>query len=87
MAKSGAYTVYAGDYAGNESVRIIEIEDDVTPPKISLSYSVSENYKTRTINIRVVDGQSGIRRVKILEGIKKESDFYLPFGNRDNFRE
>ena len=75
VAKSGAYTVYAGDYAGNESVRIIEIEDDVTPPKISLSYSVSENYKTRTINIRVVDGQSGIRRVKILEGIKKESDF------------
>ncbi|HHX11324.1 MAG TPA: S8 family serine peptidase, partial [Clostridiales bacterium] len=80
VSKAGTYTIYASDYAGNESIQIHEIEDDKVPPSITFSYNISEDYKTRTVNIRVVDRQSGIRRVKYLPGNKKESDF-LPVGS------
>ncbi|NLJ95747.1 MAG: S8 family serine peptidase [Clostridiales bacterium] len=74
-SKAGTYTVYASDYAGNESIVVYEVEDDTRPPIISSGYSVSEDYSTRTVNIRVYDSQSGIKRVKYLEGERKASDF------------
>lgn len=80
VSKAGIYTIYASDYAGNESIMIHEVEDDTKPPSITSSYSVSEDYNTRTVNIRIVDSQSGIRRVKYMPGNKKVTDF-LPAGS------
>ena len=80
ISKAGAYTIYASDYARNETVQIYEIEDDTTPPRISSGYSVSEDYKTRNVNIKVIDTKSGIKRVKYLLGNKQASDF-LPIGS------
>ncbi|TAH65896.1 MAG: hypothetical protein EWM47_10695, partial [Anaerolineaceae bacterium] len=80
VSKAGEYTIYASDYSGNESIRVYEVVDDITAPRISFTYSVSEDYKARNVSIRVVDTQSGIRRVKYLPGNKKASDF-LPAGS------
>ena len=75
VSKAGVYTVYASDYAGNESVLVYEVKDDVSPPTISSGYSVSEDYSIRTVTIRAYDSQSGVKRVKYLEGERKASDF------------
>lgn len=80
ISRAGTYTVYAGDYAGNETIQIHEVKEDAVSPTITSSYTVSENYKTRTVNVRVFDRQSGIKRVKYLPGEKKASDF-LPAGS------
>lgn len=80
VTKAGSYTIYASDYAGNESIKIYEVEDDITPPTISYNYTVSEDYKSRTINFKVIDEQSGIRRVKYMQGNKMPYDF-LPAGS------
>ena len=80
VSKAGTYTVYASDYAGNESIYVHEVQDDITPPLISSFYTVSEDYRTRTVNIRVTDDQTGIRRVKYMRGNKNVSDF-LPAGS------
>lgn len=75
VSRAGTYTVYAGDYAGNESIRVYEVKDDIIPPFISSSYTVSRDYNTRTVSVRVFDNQSGIRRVKYLPGEKNVRDF------------
>lgn len=80
VLKAGEYTIYASDYSGNESSQVYYIEDDTIAPRISSSYTVSENYDSREISIRVIDSKSGIRRVKYLAGSKKASDF-LPAGS------
>ncbi len=49
--------------------------DDKTSPIISAGFTVSGDYKTRTINIRVRDSQSGIKRVKYLSGKRQIEDF------------
>lgn len=79
VSKAGTYTLYAGDYAGNETVTVYKVEDDITPPTISAGFTVADDYKTRTVTVRVRDSQSGIKRVKYMEGKKKASDF-LPAG-------
>jgi len=80
ISKAGEYTIYASDYAGNEIVQRYDIEDDVTPPVILYSYRISEDYSQRTVNIRVIDGQSGIRRVKYMPG-KRNASSFLPAGS------
>lgn len=80
VTRAGIYTVYASDYAGNESIEVYEVEDDLTPPTILSGFTVSQDYKSRTVTVRVIDDQSGIKRVKYLPGKKKASDF-LPSGS------
>lgn len=79
VVKAGIYTFYASDYAGNETVKSYKVEEDVTAPKVSLSYTVANNFKTRTITARIKEMQSGIKRVKYMKGSKKAKDF-LPEG-------
>ncbi len=79
LDRAGVYTFYAGDYAGNETSFIYEVKDDITPPKITASYSVSNDYKTRTVSVIVTDAQSKVKRVKYMPGKKKAVDF-LPAG-------
>jgi len=79
VAKAGTYTLYVGDYAGNETVLIYDVEDDLTPPAIKAGYTVADDYMTRTITVKVKDSQSGIKRVKYMAGNRKAQDF-LPAG-------
>lgn len=75
VSKAGVYSFYISDYAGNEFVRHYKVTDDKTSPIISAGFTVSGDYKTRTINIRVRDSQSGIKRVKYLSGKRQIEDF------------
>lgn len=79
VAKAGTYTFYASDYAGNETIKVYEIKEDKHAPNLSLTYTVADSYKTRTIRVRVREEQSGIRRVKFMEGTRKAEEF-LPAG-------
>lgn len=75
ISKAGLYTFYASDYAGNETVQVYEVKEDTTPPKIKSSYTVSDNYKTRTISFRVTDYQSLVKRVEFMSGNRKATEF------------
>jgi len=85
VSRAGVYTVYASDYAGNESIKVYEVKDDLLPPTIYSSYSVSDDYKTRTISIRVFDNQSGVKRVKYLPGERKVEEF-LPANSGNDIK-
>lgn len=75
ISKAGLYTFYASDYAGNETVQVYEVKEDTTAPKIKSSYTVADNYKTRTITLRVSDYQSLVKRVEFMSGNRKASEF------------
>lgn len=75
ISKAGVYTFYASDYAGNEAVQVYEVKEDTTPPKIKSTYTVADNYKTRTINLRVTDFQSLVKRVEFMSGTRKATEF------------
>ncbi len=75
MDRAGIYTFYAADFAGNETISIYRVREDITPPKITLSYTVSASYKTRTVSAKVSDTQSNVKRVKYMPGIKSIADF------------
>lgn len=79
VAKAGIYTFYASDYAGNEVIKVYEVEEDKQAPQLSLTYTVADSYKTRTIRVNIKEEQSGIRRVKYMEGRRKAEEF-LPAG-------
>jgi len=79
VSKAGTYTFYAADYAGNETLITYGVKDDKMAPKISSSYTISDTYKYRTVSVRIAETQSGIKRVKYMEGKKKAEDF-LPSG-------
>lgn len=78
IKKAGTYTFYAGDYAGNESIKVYKVRDDTTPPSVFVSYIVSEDNIT-TVTVRAKDSQSGIKLVKYMEGKRKADDF-MPAG-------
>lgn len=75
FTKSGIYTLYASDYAGNETVLPIEVSTDITAPKITATYTISSNLKTRTVSVQVTDEESGVSQVRYMVGRKKVSDF------------
>jgi len=73
--KAGTYSFYVSDYAGNAIVEKYKVLDDTISPKIATSYTVSNNYKTKTIKIKISDNLSGIKKVKYLKGDKKTTNF------------
>lgn len=73
LTTQGYYTIYAQDNAGNESVKIIRVKFDKTPPSLSLSYKKSgKKYK---ITIKVSDLESGIKEVRYAKS--KHSSSYM----------
>lgn len=74
FSKSGTYTFYIADYAGNESILYYEVEDDVTPPEITYTYlrDVEESF---TVTLQVTDTQSGVKKLRYLHGTHTLSDF------------
>ncbi len=75
LSKAGKYTFYAVDYAGNETAKVYDVKEDKEAPKIVTTFTVSSNYKTRTVTVLASDKQSGVKRVKYMEGVKRAEDF------------
>jgi uncharacterized protein YjdB len=80
LTKAGIYTFYAADYAGNETVLAYEVTQDTTPPKLTSTLKVADNYKYRIITVAASDTESGLKRLKYMPGVKKAEDF-LPAGS------
>ena len=77
VSKTGVYTFYSSDYAGNEAVQTYLVLEDITPPKITSTFSVADNYSSRTITVRVSDLESRMKRMEYMEG-KHHADEFLP---------
>lgn len=75
LAKSGTYTFYTSDYAGNETSQRYEVIDDITAPEIHANYKVSNDYSTITISTAISDSQSGVKIIKYAEGVKTIESF------------
>ncbi len=67
LKKAGTYTLYISDYAGNETCLVYTVNDDITPPSLSVSYVLNED-GTFTVTVHPEDSESGIKRVRYLEG-------------------
>ncbi len=75
VSKAGKYTFYASDYAGNEIVQVYEVLDDKKGPSLNTSYTVADDYQSRTVTVRYSDTQSGVKRIEYMAGAKKAEDF------------
>jgi hypothetical protein len=75
VSKAGKYSFYASDYAGNEIVQVYEVLEDKKGPSLNTSYTVADNYQSRTVTVRYADIQSGIKRMEYMAGTKKAEDF------------
>lgn len=75
LAKSGTYTFYVSDYAGNERALVFQLRDDTTAPAAKLSYSVAFDTKTMTVDVSASDSQSGIKVIKYAKGNRTASYF------------
>lgn len=75
LNKSGTYTFYVSDYAGNERALIYQLQDDTIPPDAWLSYKVAYNYGSITVNVQAVDSQSGIKTLQYAPGEQETSYF------------
>lgn len=75
LSKAGTYTFYTSDYAGNEKIKVYKVLDDKTPPTITSSYTVADNYKKITITAHISDKESGIKYIKYMEGKHTAEDF------------
>lgn len=79
FAKAGTYTFYASDYAGNENIYTYEVMEDRDAPELTVSYTVANDYKYRTVTVKATDDLSGMKRIKYMAGKKTAEDF-LPEG-------
>lgn len=76
LSKSGQYTFYISDYAGNEALYYYTVHDDTDPPVISASHSLTANKSFYAVAAVISDEKSGVKLVKYMKGDK----------NIDNFR-
>lgn len=75
LTKSGYYTFYVEDYAGNYSLYNYYAEDDITPPDLRTSFTVSPDYTTYYVSLTASDSQSGIKNASYLLGEHNADDF------------
>ncbi len=79
LAKSGFYTFYVEDYAGNYTLYNYYVEDDTAAPQIDVSYTVTPDYKSFLISAAATDDKSGIKSFKYLSG-EHTADAFLSGG-------
>lgn len=72
--RSGTYTFYAADYAGNETTLVYAIPDDTVPPELSAVYTENPD-GTFTVTVSATDGESGLKRLRYLSGTHGEQHF------------
>ena len=76
LSKSGIYTFFIQDKAGNYTIRTLPVLDDLVRPFISdTTLILSDNDPGLIISTRVSDKHSGIRSVRYLKGKHTVSDF------------
>lgn len=69
VSKTGTYTIFLRDYAGNESVKTIEVLVDVKTPVITATQS------KKYVTLKVVDADTSVAKVKYAYGQKKLAYF------------
>lgn len=80
LGKSGTYTFYISDYAGNENVLVYSVEDDVLAPALSVS-SFENTDGTFTVTVSAEDDASGIKYLRYFVGDRTEHFFYTTAQN------
>jgi hypothetical protein len=75
LSKSGTYTFYLSDYAGNETTYVYNVIDDKQAPLISTSIRHSIDNTTINVDLKVTDELSDIKSVRYVKGKKTVSDF------------
>lgn len=68
LTKSGFYTFFVEDYAGNYTLYNYYVEDDTTAPQITAFYTVTPDYKNYLLSVSATDDESGIKSFKYLPG-------------------
>lgn len=68
FSKSGYYTFYVEDYAGNYQIYNTYIEDDTLAPDFTSSYQVAPDYSAITVDFSATDTDSGVKTIKYLAG-------------------
>jgi len=74
LSKAGTYTFYISDYAGNDTILVYSVQDDFLPPVLSSSYAENPD-GTFTVTVTASDAESGIKRLRFLEGSHPETHF------------
>lgn len=75
LAKEGTYTIYASDYAGNETILRYRLTDDKTPPQILPTLHSSPSGKLHRLIAELSDTESGIAAVYLAMGEYTTDDF------------
>ncbi len=57
-----------------------ELIQDTEAPNLNATYRVADNYKSRTVNVNASDMESGLNRIKYMQGNRKLKEF-LPSGS------
>ncbi len=72
---TGLYTVYAKDFAGNETVKVYELFDDYEPPQIKAAYTASSDYRKFSVDVTAMDTESGVKAIRYEQGVHTVSEF------------
>jgi len=75
LTKPGYYTFYVEDYARNSSIHHYYIEEDITPPELAASYTVSDDLSTFHICLTATDSESDVKTIKYLIGEQTKEAF------------
>ncbi len=82
LSKSGRYTFYISDKAGNYTLKDFMVIEDIIPPAVSsCAITVNDSRDTITISAGVKDNQSGIKAVRYTKGFYDKADF--PFASAE----
>lgn len=68
LAKTGIYTIYASDYAGNETLLHYRLTDDKTPPQIVTVLHSSPSGRLHRLIAEISDAESGLAAVYLAAG-------------------
>ena len=77
LAKAGNYTIYASDYAGNETLLHYRLTDDITPPQILTTLHSSPSGNLHRLIAELSDAESGIAAVYLAAGEYTAESFPL----------
>lgn len=79
LTKSGFYTFYVEDYAGNHAVYNYYVEDDTSSPDLNVGYTVATDYSSYILSVSAEDAKSGIKSLKYLPG-EHSAEMFLSNG-------
>lgn len=75
LSKSGKYTFYIADYAGNETVKVYNVVDDKEAPLVTTSYHYAIDNSSISLELKVIDKLSGVKTIRYAKGNHDISDF------------